>query len=403
VRQIIAAVVAAFLLGILMVSTGAAETESPKLGIRPVSQDGSYFTLEIPAGETQEMTFEVGNFGEQPVDAIVYPADVYTLNNGGFGAGLDGEPTTGVTTWLDYSREQLSIEPGTAVRRTATIAVPGDTPPGEYITALVVQNANPVDGGSGAFSVDQIIRQAIAVAIDVPGPRDPNLTIGDATYSEKGGVSSIAVALENTGNVHLKPAGDFVVRDVGGAVVLEQAIAMDTFYAGMSTSLLVGMTSPLAPGEYTLELALGDEQAQLANQTRVLHFTVSAPGVDSSASPEASSVRVGLFTVTAARDALSQAVQYADIAIKIENDGDALDNVRVTLHVTRDGEPVEDFVLASSMSVTWGQTPVNQRYIPVGGWTPGVYAFTVSLEQVDPNTGSATLLATQTAEETIAP
>ncbi len=277
--KVTAIIVACLLFGLIATGASAAAPDAPNLGIRPVGQEGSYFTLELPAGQRQTITVEVGNFGAQTTDAVVYPADVYTLTNGGFGARLDGAPVSGVTNWLDYAREELALTPGQAVQRTITVAVPEATPAGEYITSLVVQNATPIKG-TGAFAIDQIVRQAIAVAIVVPGTPAPGLAIGDAAYAIEGGVTSVGVALSNTGNVHLKPVGTVVIRNAAAAVVLEKTLAMDSFYAGTSTRLLIGLTTPFAPGDYTLRVTLVDEPMQLVVQTKDLPFTVAPVGAE---------------------------------------------------------------------------------------------------------------------------
>lgn len=71
------------------------------------------------------------------------------------------------------------------------------------------------------------------------------------------------------------------------------------------------------------------------------------------------------------------------------------------LHVTRDGEAVEDFVLTSSLALPNGFTTVEQQwYLPSESWTPGTYEFAVTLEEIG-SSGQVTLLAESTAETTI--
>ena len=118
--------------------------------------------------------------------------------------------------------------------------------------------------------------------------------------------------------------------------------------------------------------------------------------------PEAMGSRLGRRNARySPNDTATQAVQYADVAATFENGGPDVTNARLTLHVGRDGQPVEDFALAAAMTLTWGQSQINQRYIPAGGWTAGTYSFSATLEQVDPSTGAATPLATAMAPATI--
>lgn len=62
-----------------------------------------------------------------------------------------------------------------------------------------------------AVALDQIIRQAVAVVVIVPGIRSPALTIGEATHNAAAGHSIVKVAVANPGNVRLKPVVDFTL------------------------------------------------------------------------------------------------------------------------------------------------------------------------------------------------
>jgi hypothetical protein len=66
----------------------------------------------------------------------------------------------------------------------------------------------------------------------------------------------IAIAVANTGNAHLKPAGDLQVRDRTGVVVSRAPISMDTVYAHTDTKVEVTLAKQLLPGAYTVSLTL---------------------------------------------------------------------------------------------------------------------------------------------------
>lgn len=245
-----------------------AQEQPVMLGIQPVGVTGPYFALTLAPGETRELTVELANFGTAKVRARTYAADAYTIINGGFGARLDGEPTSGTTRWLDYTVDTLELAPRTGVQRTFKVSVPADTKPGEYISSLVIQSADSQPTGSTGVAIRQVLRQAIAVAIRVPGPQTPSLVLGDATYRTIAGSSMVAVVVKNTGNIHLKPSGEFVLHDPKGAEISRYPIAMDTVYAGTSTFIEVPFSGRLNPGKYTVALTLTDskQQAQVDNQ-----------------------------------------------------------------------------------------------------------------------------------------
>jgi hypothetical protein len=240
----------------------SAQQQPVMLGIQPVGVTGSYFSLTLAPGETRELTVELANFGTVKVRARTYAADAYTIINGGFGARLDGEPTSGTTRWLDYPVDTLELAPRAGVQRMFKVSVPADTKPGEYITSLVIQSAESQPTGSTGVAIRQVLRQAVAVAVSVPGPHTPGLVIGAATYRTIAGTSMVAVVVKNTGNVHLKPSGEFVLHDAKGTEISRYPIAMDTVYAGTSTFIEVPFNGRLNPGKYTVALTLTDSKQQ---------------------------------------------------------------------------------------------------------------------------------------------
>ena len=228
-----------------------------KLALLPVGQAGSYFDLTMRPGETRSLQVEVANHGQAALAVRTYASDVYTIVNGGFGGRLRGSPRTGMTSWLDY-RDAVSVLPaGASTRREFAVTVPASATPGEYIAGLVLENDQPILGG-GAVGLAEVIRQAVAVVITVPGTRTPGLAIGGATHTVVAGRSIVAIAVENTGNVRLKPIVGFTLFDSHGRQISQASLRMDTFYAHTETTVELPLAALLAPGPYTVRLTLDD-------------------------------------------------------------------------------------------------------------------------------------------------
>jgi hypothetical protein len=231
----------------------------PKLAIRPVDGDRRYIELTMKPGDHKTVEVELVNGGKIDVLARTFAADAFTMVNGGFAVKLEDEVSTGPTKWLDYQNEDLDLASGESVLRDVKIEVPKDTAPGEYVAGLVIQNAIPVEG-TGAVTYTQTLRAAIAVAITVPGKVEPGLAIGEANYKPSPLVPSLLVEVANTGNVRLKPKGEFVLSDSSGQELIRTPIEMDTFFAGDVTQIEVPLTEPLPAGDYSVSLELTDEQ-----------------------------------------------------------------------------------------------------------------------------------------------
>ena len=252
---------------------------TPRLGLTPVGQPGTYFAMTLVPGEQRQVEVEAANFGPESTLARTYAANVYSIVNGGFGAGLFGEDTSGTTTWLSYPTQEITLAPQGALRVPFMVSVPIGTPPGEYITALVIESTEPLQG-NGPLTLNQVNRSAIAVAIDIPGPRQPGLSIGLVSHKSVGGQSILSFEVDNPGNVHLRPAGGFRLIDAGGSQIEARAVVMDELYAGTRTLLEAPLADPLPPGDYCAELSLSDAATGAHDATECLAFSVQPSAND---------------------------------------------------------------------------------------------------------------------------
>jgi hypothetical protein len=230
-----------------------------QLAAEPVGEQGSFFHRSLNPGESAELIVNLANYGTTAVTARTFAADVYPIINGGFGARLRGEAASGATTWLDYPSEVLAIEPGQAIRRTFMVTVPVGTEPGEYITSLILENEEPLSSGEG-ISFNQFLRSAVAVDIFVPGPTEAALELRDARHSFLDGRSVVAVAIDNTGDLRLRPSGSFGITTEAGDQVEARQVTMDSVYAHSSTWLEIVLDRPLAPGRYFANIDVADPE-----------------------------------------------------------------------------------------------------------------------------------------------
>jgi hypothetical protein len=248
-----------------------------KLVLAPVGQPGPFFELTIRPGDSVHLAVDLANDGDTAVSARTYAADVYTITNGGYGGRLRDTPQTGTTTWLAYPTTVLVLGVGEHVTRGLTVTVPPDAGPGEYLSSLVLENDTPVRT-HGNIGFDQVARQAIAVAITVPGVREPRLTIGAARHDIVAGKSIVAIAVQNEGNTRLRPTVEFTLWDATGAQVSQTTFGMDTFYAHTDTLVAVPLAALLLPGRYTVDLGLTDAP-QAVHVAAALDLVVAEPAL----------------------------------------------------------------------------------------------------------------------------
>jgi two-component system chemotaxis response regulator CheY len=258
-----------------------AAAATPKVAVIAVGQEKAYFELTLAPGASRRLAVEVSNSGTVRVSARTYPAEAYSLVNGGFGAKLRDEASGGTTTWLDYRPETLQLEPGAQVTRDFTVSAPRGAAPGEYITSVVVEHDLPAQGKG--IVLKQVTRHVVAVAITVPGPLVAGLATGAGRQTVVAGRSVVGIQVRNTGNTHLRPKGELVVTDAAGAVVHRGAVNMDTVYAHTTSSVEQPLDRLLPPGTYMISATLADKGVSVAAAPVPFEVAKAAPVV----SPEA--------------------------------------------------------------------------------------------------------------------
>ncbi|MDJ0315017.1 DUF916 domain-containing protein [Arthrobacter sp. H35-D1] len=277
------------LLAALMVPVASAvadDHQQVKLSLEPVDQAGAYFALTMDPGQSRELKVELGNHGTGPIAARTYAADAYSIINGGFGAkGREGTPT-GTTTWLSYPEQVLDLAAGQASIRSFTLTVPPGTAPGYYLSSLILENDVPIQG-TGSVSLNQIVRHALAVSIQVPGPLQPAFGFGQAGHKISAEHSVVDIGIANTGNTNLKPAGNLTITDDNGKTVSQAPITMGSFYAHSDTKVETILDGILQPGDYTVSITLTDAGTKTTATGTDLPFTVAKPqaNTDNKAQP----------------------------------------------------------------------------------------------------------------------
>jgi hypothetical protein len=356
---------------------------------------GDYFAPTIEAGDSEELVVVLANTGDVVFEGRTYATNVFTAINGGFGVADQGVEPEGVTLWLDYPETVHTIQPGTGLEVTFTISVPEGTEPGQYITALVFENAES-QAIEGAENFSQIIRFPVPVFITVPGPVEPGFEVGEVNLVTEEARAMIQAEITNTGNVRIRPEGTLTVSDNAGKQFFSAPITMQSVYARDETLLQVELPGLLPAGKYHVAIELEDPETKVTAETEAT--ITSAP----TASPVAEAA-VQIFGATGTPRPDLENIQFLDVSLTIANNGEALTNVRVMLRVSRDDELVEEFPIASSLALPSGETPVQARYIPMTGWESGTWQFEFSVETVDPDSQVAQVVATDSLDDIVVP
>jgi hypothetical protein len=348
-----------------------------QISLRPQDgADGDRFEVEVEPGESAEMMAVIQNFGPEPIELRTFTSDVAPMANGGLAVRELDEPQHEPTTWMTYPTETVTLEPGQLMEKPVQVSVPDGTEPGQYVNALILETVNPIPNETPS-SFEQYFRKVVAVYITVPGDVEPGFEFGEPFVEVQGTSGLVVVPLHNTGNVRIDLSGSMTVINSSGEVVVETDMRLGPVYGGQET--VVHYYLPVLPpeGEYSVSVAFTDATSGVGATSEDL--ALAMPATDSG---EVAPIAFENIVIAPNADP----IQFANVTVDITLGNQAFRSTRLTMSVSKDGEVVEDFVLADNLALPQGTTSVQQRYLPLSGWESGVYNFSLTLE--DTSSGS---------------
>lgn len=365
---------------------GDGGADVPAFGIVAVGDHptGYFNDVEVAPGSSVELTAAIVNQGEVPVSLRSFKVNALSAVNGGFLAGEEDDAPTGATAWIDFPAFELELQPGQEEQVTFSVTVPEGTPPGQYLSGIFARTTDAVPV-QGAEFLTQTRGYVISVGILVPGEITPDFELGEPEVQD--GMLSIPVT--NTGNYLVRPAGELTLTNTDGEVIHTSAIEMGSVYAGVETTLQRALPGQIAPGDYTLSLALADEASGASDSLAGVVVTV----------PE--TVEQGELGVSVDIVPNADPIAYANVSLGFVNDGPDIPAAAVTLVVLRDGVEVEAFPLESSLPLPNGETELTARYIPAEDWNRGTYTFQLEVVAVDRQGETETVLLVEDISDTI--
>ncbi|MGI8485674.1 MAG: WxL protein peptidoglycan domain-containing protein [Thermomicrobiales bacterium] len=364
---------------------------APRFAIQPVGDyPNGYFEITLKPGESMQLTANVLGVDSASVKLRAYATNALNIVNGGFAAGDEKDAPSGATTWLDFKAESFQITGNEQKKMTFSVTVPKDAKPGQYVAALVAQTDGPI-AIPGMTTFNQIIRSAISVAITVPGKVTPGFTLGAPSFDAGSAAPKLVIPVANTGNILVKPKGELTVTTKDGKPVAKAPVEMGSVYGGYTTTLEITLPEQLQPGDYLVSGKLTDP----ASKVSVPVDKQTATLADRNAPPP--QFTLDPVSITPSGDP----IQFANVAITVNNAGSNIPTAKVVLRVSKDGKAVEEYPLAQNQALPNGKTDVMQRYLPAKGWEKGTYTFEVVVSSVNAADGTEAVISTVTLDSKI--
>lgn len=215
-RSLASAAIFALILLCTLLPLRAAAQSGQQLSISP-----ALFEIAVVPGQSWQSTIKVVNSNSQPLTIYVEPVNFAPRGEGGDGSLLpvleserDG---TSVAEWITLESASYDIGPESSAGVKFTLNVPDDAAPGGHFAAFKVGTRPPNQDGRTELRTAQILTSLFFVRV-----------AGDVT--EQGTVrefrpqhwfqtqpeATLELRFENTGNVHLRPQGDIIIKNMWG-------------------------------------------------------------------------------------------------------------------------------------------------------------------------------------------
>ncbi len=233
-----------------------AATPSPGSKLSP----GHFYLLDANPGDTITQSIRVSNPNDHPVTAMVEAVDATTAEQTGVQMAQPGSAKALTSRWLVVSVPQVTLQPNEARDIPFTVHVPTPLTPGQYLAGVSASvplsaadtAANKAGAGEAGFSLAVRFQRAIAVEIDVPGPRAPKLTVTAAEAKATPDGVDLGVHMANVGNAFAHGSGVIRVPDTN----TDFSFKIDTFVSQTAIVYPMPWTKTVVPGTHHVEVDL---------------------------------------------------------------------------------------------------------------------------------------------------
>jgi hypothetical protein len=211
----------AFVAVVGLTPVGAAETGG--IGGRPANPDPSnartksIFIYELSGGQSKTDAILLMNNTDREETINIYAVDGILTNTGAYSCEQAVEQKDNVGSWITFSETQVTLAANTTKEVPFTTSVPNGVDVGEQNGCIVFQSAT--DEGDVQGNVRVRTRQAIRIAVTVPGDLRKEVVVKDFTAGTLNGLQQFLLTISNTGNVSADVDARISLKTVWGSEV----------------------------------------------------------------------------------------------------------------------------------------------------------------------------------------
>lgn len=204
------------LLGISMPFASDAVTVSPPI-----------LEIEGSKGQVIKQSIKLRNEGAEMVTYYMTTQKFIAAGEGGAPQFVEGQvEDVDLASWIKFQFDSVSVPAGTTIEIPFTIVIPEFAGPGGHYAAIFLSTLPP-DSKASASQVAIASRIGTLVLVKIAGEVKESAELTEFS-SLSGSYASLPVEfgirVKNTGNVHVKPVGSIVIKNMFGSVAGNVAV-----------------------------------------------------------------------------------------------------------------------------------------------------------------------------------
>lgn len=253
--------------------------------LRALTEDGTVtlgispqiLELSVNPGESQTSTFRLTNGSSQAIEVKTTAKNFTPRGEEGAIDLTEDNTTFSLASWMTTTPASTALGPATTKDFTVTINVPSDAEPGSHFGSIVFSTIPPKTGGGSGARVSEEIAPVILVKVagDIKESAEiASFKPGQSLYSLENNVD-LKSRIKNTGNVHFKPNGKIIIKNMFGNEVA--SLGLDK--RNVLPDSIREITTNWKPGRFavgiyhaTLTMVTGDDNKITTAETTIVIF-----------------------------------------------------------------------------------------------------------------------------------
>jgi len=178
----------------------------------------------IKPGEQAEFIIRVNNPTDSLIEDNIYVLDFRAKGDAGqpdFYTATDDNAKYTISKWVTFNQPKIALTPGQVAEFKFTISVPANAEPGGHYGAVFFADTPPkIEGDSSQVALSSMIGTLILAK--VPGDVTESALVQDFSTDRMLYLRNqvdFDLRVTNAGNVHVKPTGDILIRNIFGSIV----------------------------------------------------------------------------------------------------------------------------------------------------------------------------------------